>query len=114
MLDLTNEIKLSMLNNVDDNIKTEKKHGIGNIVVSDLIIIISLTFYIYSILFTNYQNNQLYLLIGGLIILAMITFFCISIISSKIIAIVFSILNYIIFISYILFNLILVFGIITL
>ena len=113
-LDLTNEIKVSMLNNVDQNIKVEKKFGIGNIVISDLLIIISLAFYIYSILFTNYQNNELYLLIGGLIILSMIMFFCISIISSKIISKVFSILIYLVFTSYVLFNLILVLGIITL
>lgn len=114
-LDLTNEIKVSMLNNVDDNIKTEKKKfRIGNIVISDLIIIISLAFYIYSILFTNYQNNELYLLTGGLIILSMITLFCISIISSKGLSKFFSILIYLIFILYILFNLTLVLGIITL
>ena len=113
-LDLTNEIKVSMLNNVDENIKVEKKFGIGNIVISDLLIIISLAFYIYSIIFTNYQNNELYLLIGGLIILSMIMFFCISIISSKVISKVFSILIYLIFTGYVLFNLILVLGIITL
>lgn len=114
ILDLTNEIKVSMLNNVDENIKVEKKKfGIGNIVISDLLIIISLAFYIYSILFTNYQNNQLYLLIGGLIILSMIMFFCISIISSKTLSKVFSVFIYLIFIGYILFNLILVLGIIT-
>ena len=114
-LDLTNEIKVSMLNNVDENIKTEKKKfGIGNIVISDLLIIISLAFYIYSIIFTNYQNNELYLLIGGLIILSMIMFFCISIISSKTISKVFSILIYLVFTGYVLFNLILVLGIITL
>ena len=115
LLDLTDEIKVSMHNNVDENIKVEKKKfGIGNIVISDILIIISLAFYIYSILFTNYQNNQFYLLIGGLIILAMIMFFCISIISSKTLSKVFSILIYLIFIGYILFNLILVLGIITL
>ena len=114
-LDLTNEIKVSMLNNVDENINTEKKKfGIGNIVISDLLIIISLAFYIYSILFTNYQNNELYLLIGGLIILSMIMFFCVSIISSKTISKVFSILIYLIYTGYVLFNLILVLGIITL
>lgn len=113
-LDLTNEIKVSMLNNVDENIKPkEKKLSIGNIVISDIIIIISLAFYIYSILFTNYQNNELYLLIGGLIILAMIMFFCISTISGRILSKIFSVLIYLLFIGYILFNLVLVLGIIT-
>lgn len=115
-LDLTNEIKLSMLNNVNDNIKDtkQKKFGIGNIIVTDVLIIISLAYYIYSILFTNVQTSQLYLLIGGLIILCMIMFFCISIISNRTISKIFSILNYLIFIGYVLFNLILVIGIITL
>lgn len=115
-LDLTNEIKLSMLNNVNDNIKDTKpkKIGIGNIIITDILIIISLAYYIYSILFTNVQTSQLYLLIGGLIILCMIMFFCISIISNRTISKLFSILNYLIFIGYILFNLILVLGIITL
>ena len=103
-----------MLNNVDENIKPkEKKFSIGNIVISDIIIIISLAFYIYSILFTNYQNNELYLLIGGLIILAMIMFFCISTISGRILSKIFSVLIYLLFIGYVLFNLILVLGIIT-
>lgn len=115
-LDLTNEIKLSMLNNVNDNIKDtqQKKFGIGNIIITDILIIISLAYYIYSILFTNIQTSQLYLLIGGLIILCMIMFFCISIISNRTVSKLFSILNYLIFIGYVLFNLILVIGIITL
>lgn len=115
-LDLTNEIKVSMLNNVDDNINDikPKKFGIGNIIVTDILIIISLAYYIYSILFTNVQTSQLYLLIGGLIILGMIMFFCISIISNRTISKIFSVLNYLVFIGYVLFNLILVLGIITL
>lgn len=115
-LDLTKEIKVSMLNNVDENIQNKKREklGIGNIIITDILIIISLAYYIYSILFTNVQTSQLYLLIGGLIILAMIMFFCISVISTRLLSKIFSILNYILFIGYILFNLILVLGIITL
>ena len=115
IIDLTNEIKLSMLNNVDDNIiegTKKKKFGIGNIIVTDFLIILSLAYYIYTIIFTNVQTNQLYLLIGGSIILFMILLFCISIISKRTISKVFSILNYLVFISYVLFNLILVLGII--
>ena len=115
-LDLTTEIKTSMLNNVDDNLDlpSKKKFGIGNILIMDLFIILSLAYYIYSILFTDIQNNQLYLLIGGIFIISMITIFCISIISNRILYKIFSILNYLIFISYIAFNLILVLGIIKL
>ena len=114
LLDLTNEIKLSMLNNVDDNIKQEKKKfKIGNLVFMDLLIIISLAYYIYSILFTNVQSNQLYLLIGGIIILTMIILFCISFVTSKAISKFFSIINYLVFASFVAFNLTFVLGIIT-
>lgn len=115
-LDLTTDIKTTMLNNVDDNLDMpiKKKFGIGNILIMDLLIIISLTYYIYSILFTNIQSNQLYLLIGGIFILSMITIFCISIISNRILYKIFSLLNYLIFIGYIAFNLIVVLGIIKL
>ena len=114
LLDLTNEIKLSMLNNVDDNIKQEKKKfKIGNLVFIDLLIIISLAYYIYSILFTNVQSNQLYLLIGGVIILTMIILFCISFVTSKAISKFFSIINYLVFASFVAFNLTFVLGIIT-
>lgn len=115
-LDLTTDIKTTMLNNVDDNLDMpiKKKFGIGNILIMDLLIIISLTYYIYSILFTNIQSNQLYLLIGGIFILSMITIFCISIISNRLLYKIFSLLNYLIFIGYIAFNLIVVLGIIKL
>ncbi len=113
-LELTNEIKTSMLKNVDDNLESKKKRGIGNILVIDLLIVISLAYYIYSILFTNIQTNQLYLLIGGCFILGMIFLFCISLISNRTFYKIFSVLNYLVFLSYILFNLILVLGIIKL
>lgn len=114
LMDMTNEIKLSMINNTSNNINNNKILGIGGIIVNDILIIISLVYYIYSILFTNIQNNQVYLLIGGIIILAMIIFFCISIIANKTLSKIFTILNYFIFICYIFFNLILVIGIIEL
>ena len=114
LLDLTNEIKLSMLNNVDENIKAEKKKfKIGNLIFMDILIIISLAYYIYSILFTNVQQNQLYILIGGIIILLMIMLFCISAVTSKKVSTFFSIINYLVFIAFILFNLTLVLGIIS-
>ena len=114
LLDLTNEIKLSMLNNVDENIKSEKKKfKIGNLIFMDILIIISLAYYIYSILFTNVQKNQLYILIGGVIILLMIMLFCISAVTGKKVSTFFSVINYLVFISFILFNLTLVLGIIS-
>lgn len=108
ILEFTSNIQTSVLKNLDNNLETQhetKKRGIGNILITDLLIIISLVYYIYSIIFTDLQSNQLYLLIGGCFILSMITLFCLSLISNKILYKIFSILNYLVFISYILFNL---------
>lgn len=117
-IDFTREIQTSMLNNVDNNldikIDKKKKSGFASIMIIDFFIILSLIFYIYSILFTDIQSNQLYLLIGGGFILLMITLFCLSIISNRALYKIFSILNYLTFIGYILFNLTLVLGIIKL
>ena len=119
LIDLTNELKLSMLNNVSDNLNDDddedakkKPFKIGNIILTDFLIIISLAYYIYTIIFTNIQTSQLYLLIGGAIILAMILFFCLSIISKRILSKAFSIIIYLIFIGYIVFNLTLILGVI--
>ena len=108
--EFTDDVKESIYDNVEDNINqtTKVKYGIGNILVNGIFIIASLIFYIYSILFTNIQSDETYLLIGGLIILTMISFFCISIVCGKILYYVLSILNYLIFIGYIIFNLLLV------
>lgn len=106
-----NDVKSSVYDNLEDNINNtgeNTKYGIGNIIVIGLFIIISLVYYIYSILFTNIQTNDTYLLMGGLIILVMITFFCISIVCGKILYKILSVLNYLIFIGYIVFNLLLI------
>ena len=113
-MNFTSDIKTSVLDNIEDNINSTKektKYGIGNILVNGILIIASLTFFIYSILFTTIQTNQLYLLIGGLIILSMIAIFCISIVCGKILYRVLSIFNYLVFIGYVIFNLLIVIGI---
>ena len=102
-----------MLNNVDDNITEEKKKfKIGGLIFMDVMIIICLAYYIYSILFTSVQSNQLYLLIGGIMILAMIILFCISAVTNKKVSKFFSIINFLTFLGFVTFNLTLVLGIV--
>lgn len=107
------EVTSSVYDNLEDNINKNKdnKYGIGNIIIIGIFIILSLTYYIYSILFTNIQTNDTYLLIEGVIILSMITFFCISIVCGKILYRILSVLNYLIFIGFIVFNILLIFKI---
>ena len=103
------DIKESVLENVEDNINKESnKYGIGNILVTGILIILSLGYFIYSILFTNIQVEDTNLLIDGGIILGMIMVFCISIVCGKILYKVLSVLNYLLFIGYIIFNILLV------
>ena len=103
------EMTEAVLDNVEDNINKESnKYGIGNIIVSGILIIMSLGYFIYSILFTNIQVEQTNLMIDGGILLAMIMFFCISIICGKTLYKILSVFNYLIFIGYILFNIIVI------
>ncbi len=103
------DIKESVLENVEDNINKESnKYGIGNILVTGILIILSLGYFIYSILFTNIQVEDTNLLIDGGIILGMIMVFCISIVCGKILYKVLSVLNYLLFIGYIIFNILVI------
>ena len=103
------DIKESVLENVGNNINEESnKYGIGNILVNGILIILSLGYFIYSILFTNIQVEDTNLLIDGGIILSMIMLFCVSIVCGKILYKVLSVFNYLLFIGYIIFNLLVI------
>lgn len=103
-------------NNIDEEINdnsNKKIYKIGNIIINGIFIIISIIYYIYSIVFTTYQNNERYLLIDSAILLSMIILFCISIIaiiSNKKVSKCFSIINYIVFLGFVVFNILINIG----
>lgn len=84
--------------------KNNTKYGIKNIIILGFFIISILSFFIYSILFLNINNNQIYILTSSATILCTIMFFSISLVCGRKIYILTSILNYLIIISYIAYN----------
>lgn len=118
----TNEIEniLNETNNyndnsdtIDDEIETKqdneldftnKKYGSGIIITMALFLIISISIFLYYILFTHYLDKNKYLYIDCLSLLSMFFLFGLSIIVSRKFSKFISILNYIIFIAYIGFN----------
>lgn len=94
-----------------ENIEEEKEEivekentNIANTIFISMGIIGTLVYYIYSILYTNLQNNKNYLLINGIAIVLLIFNYCLMTISNKKTAKFLTILNYLIIISYITFN----------
>ena len=89
-----------------DNILDIKddRHGISNNIIVGIMIILSIIYLIYSIIFTNQLNNQRYMIIDASILVGMIFIFGISIICRKKGYIFFSVLNYLLLICYLVFN----------
>lgn len=88
----------------EDMIANENTN-ITNTVFISMGIIGALVYYIYSILYTNLQNNKNYLLANGIAIVILIFNYCLMTISSKKTAKTLTVLNYLIILAYIAFNL---------
>lgn len=98
-----NENVESFDDDITDN-KKQKKYNIGHIIINGVFVITSIVYYIYSVIFTTYQNNEKFLFINSAVLLSMIILFCISIIFNKRISKFFSIINYILFLGFLIFN----------
>ena len=106
ILELTRQMKF----NVNENIKEERKKGYNYITYTGIFNLIALAYFIYALLYTNYLDNEIFLVINGGIILLMFLKFDISILTSKKTNKVLSIFNFLILIGYIAFNLLNILG----
>ena len=107
ILELTRQMKF----NVNDNIKEERKKGYNYITFIGIFILIALAYFIYSLLFTNYFDNEMFLLINCCTILLMFLLFGITLLTTKRNNKFLSILNFIILLGYIAFNVLNIFNI---
>lgn len=107
ILELTRQMKL----NINDNIKEERKKGYNYITFIGVFILIALTYFIYSLIFTSYLDNEKFLLIDSSIILLMFLLFNITLITTKRNNKFLSILNFLILLIYIAFNVLTILGI---
>lgn len=106
ILELTRQMKF----NLNENIKEERKKGYNYITFIGVFILIALAYFIYLLIFTNYLDNEMFLLINGGIILLMVLLFGISILTTKRNNKFLSVLNFLILIGYIVFNVLTVLG----
>ena len=90
---------------IEEDIKS--KYGSGIIIVMGLFLIISTSLCIYSILFTSILDKNKYLYIDIMSLSGMYFLFCLSLISGKKFSKFITILNYIAFIIFISFNILL-------
>ena len=107
ILELTRQMRF----NVNENIKEERKKGYNFITFIGIFILIALAYFIYSLIFTNYLDNNLFILIDCAIILLMVLLFGISILTTKRNNKFLSVLNLLILIGYISFNVLTALGI---
>lgn len=89
---------------IDDNLEITESFGYRFIIVSAIFLLISTGIFIYSILFTNSLNKNIFLYIDSACLLIMHFFFTISLICKSIVSKVISILIYLLFTGFIIFN----------
>ncbi len=103
ILELTRQMKFNLEETKSENIEKKRK-GISILNIIGEINLICIGFYIYLLIFTNYQEKQeTYLITGGIIVL-LVFLFGVSIISNRRISKLFNILNILAIISFIGFN----------
>ena len=103
ILDLTRKMRFNLEETKKENVKNSK-NSITLLNIVGFSNLICIGFYIYLLVFTNYQDKQEnYLLNGGLII-GLVLLFGVSVVSNKKFSTLFKILNIICIMAFIIFN----------
>lgn len=103
ILELTRQMKFNFEETKKENINKKKK-GISMLNIIGEINLLCIGYYIYILVFTNYQDSEFnYMFTGGLIVL-LVLLFGLSVITNKKISKFFNILNILVIITFIIFN----------
>ena len=103
ILELTRQMKFNFNENKEENNKI-KKRGISFLNIIGEINLLCIGYYIYLLVFTNYQEEQQnYLINGGLIVL-LVLLFGISVVTNKKVSKFFNVINILAIIGFIVFN----------
>lgn len=101
ILELTRQMKFNL---EETKLENKKKKGVSILNVIGEVNLLCIGYYIYLLVFTNYQDEQSnYLINGGLIIL-LVLLFGMSVVTNKTVRKVFNILNVLALLSFIIFN----------
>ena len=103
ILELTRQMKFNFNENKEENNKI-KKRGISFLNIIGEINLLCIGYYIYLLVFTNYQEEQQnYLVNGGLIVL-LVLLFGISVVTNRKVSKFFNVINILAIIGFIVFN----------
>lgn len=103
ILELTRQMKFNFEETKKEN-NERKKNGISILNIIGEVNLLCIGYYIYLLVFTNYQDNELnYLITGGIIVL-LVLLFGLSVITNKKLSKFFNILNILTIITFIAFN----------
>ena len=103
ILELTRQMKFNIEEVKLENNKKKKK-GISVLNIIGEINLLCIGYYIYLLIFTNYQEDQRSYLLSGLLIVLLVLMFGLSVITNKKISKFFNILNIIIILSFLILN----------
>lgn len=103
ILELTRQMKFNFEEAKEENNK-QKKKGISKLNVIGEVSLLCIGYYIYLLVFTNYQDNKNNYLITGSIIVLLVLFFGLSVVTGKKLSKFFNILNILTILAFIIFN----------
>lgn len=103
ILELTRQMKFNFEEKKEENNKNKKK-GMSVLNIIGEINLLCIGYYIYLLVFTNYQEKQQNYLINGSIIVLLVLLFGLSVITGKKTSKVFNVLNILAIIGFITFN----------
>lgn len=103
ILELTRQMKFNFEESKKENVK-KKKHGISVLNIIGEVNLLCIGYYIYLLVFTNFQDEEHnYMITGGLIVL-LVLLFGLSVVTPKKASKFFNILNILAIFAFILFN----------
>lgn len=105
ILDFTRQMKYNFEEQREENVKKKKK-GISPLNVIGEVNLLCIGYYIYLLLFTNYQDDKNNYFVTGGIIIILVLLFGMSVITSKKVSKFFKILNILTIFCFIIFNII--------
>lgn len=103
ILELTRQMKFNFEKKKEE-VKSEKKKGISKLNIIGEVNLICIGYYIYLLIFTNYQDVELNYMITGGIIVMLVLLFGLSVVTRKKLSKAFMISNIIAIIGFIAFN----------
>lgn len=103
IMELTRQMKFNFEEKKEENIQ-KKKNGISTLNIIGEVNLICMGYYIYLLAFTNYQDIESRYILNGIIIISMVLLFGLSVVTPKKLSKFFSILNALIILTFLIYN----------